>query len=77
MSKQPRKNTILRAKLVQKLVRKNYEPGRQDRGKSWVYKYVVYKQMPISERTFFRYLKMDVSGEREEKEDKNQLKLFE
>lgn len=77
MDKKPRKNTILRAKMIQQLVEENYEPGRQDRGKSWVYKYVVYKQMPISERTFFRYLKMDTTGGEDKKEDKNQLKLFE
>lgn len=50
--------TLERAKLVHDLTYRHYEVGRHDRCKLWVYRHVVSKAFPISERTFFRYLKM-------------------
>lgn len=56
------KNVCLRAKIVQEMVAQHYEQGRQDRCKLWVYRHVVYKVMPISERTFFRYLSTEINN---------------
>lgn len=58
MSK-PSNNTLLRAKMVQDLTAQHYEPGRHDRCKRWVFKHVVIKVYPMSERTFFRLLHMN------------------
>jgi hypothetical protein len=70
---------LLRARMVQDMTAKHYEAGRQDRCKRWVYMHIVSKALPMSERTFFRYLAMDISGLEEpaqRQEDKRQLKLF-
>jgi hypothetical protein len=74
-----RKNMIHRAKLVQDMTAEHYEPGRHDRCKKWVFLHIVSKVYPMSERTFFRYLAMDISDLEEpsqRQEDKRQLKLF-
>lgn len=73
-----RKNMLLRAKMVQDLTAEHYEAGRHDRCKRWVFKHIVSKVYPMSERTFFRYLSIDVSEENigKKTEDKRQLKLF-
>lgn len=78
MTKKSHKNVVLRAKKVQELTSLHYEPGRQDRCKRWVFRNIVSKAYPISERTFYRYLSMDASGgeTQEKQEDKNQMKLF-
>ena len=52
-------NVKRRSEIVRRLVEDNYEPGRQDRCKSWVYRHIVRKSYPMSERTFWRYLKED------------------
>jgi hypothetical protein len=49
---------VERALIVKGIVDRYYESGRQDRNLSWVYRNVVRKQIPISYRTFFRYLKI-------------------
>lgn len=49
-------STKKRAAEVQRLVDENYEEGRQDRCKLWVYRHIVKPQYGISERTFFRCL---------------------
>lgn len=68
---------LLRAKMVQELTAQHYEAGRHDRCKRWVFRHVVSKTYPMSERTFFRYLSLDTEGGlNNKKEDKNQLKLF-
>ena len=67
-------NTQKRAKLVQELVNEHYEPGRQDRCKLWVYRNIVSKIYPMSQRTFFRLLK--ITSDEKKEEDKRQLKLF-
>jgi hypothetical protein len=69
------KNTLATAMKVQRMVSEHYEPGRQDRCKLWVYRNIVYPEFPISDRTFFRYLKME-AGKKEVIKDKRQLDLF-
>lgn len=78
MSQGSRKNMLLRAKMVQDLTAEHYEAGRHDRCKRWVFRHIVSKVYPMSERTFFRYLSIDVNdeGSAARKEDKNQLTLF-
>jgi hypothetical protein len=71
----PTQNTVKKAKLIQELVARNYEPGRQDRCLSWVYRNVIVKQYPMSQRTFFRYWRIKPPTETPA-DDKNQLKLF-
>lgn len=68
-------NTRKKAVLVQELVRKHYEAGRQDKCLRWVYRNYVAKQIPMCERTFWRYVGMKLEPEKKN-EDKNQLKLF-
>ncbi len=52
------KNTIHRAIKVAEIVNEHYEPERLDRCKLWVYRNYVNKIYPMSERTFFRMLKI-------------------
>ena len=81
MSK-PLNNTMLRARKVQELTAQHYEPGRHDRCKRWVFKHVVFKVYPMSERTFFRLLSMDTNaadapeGEKVAEFERRQMKLF-
>lgn len=70
-------NTRKKAMLVQELVRKYYEPGRQDRCMLWVYRHYVNKIYPMSVATFYRYMNMKVEEDKkEDEEDKKQLKLW-
>lgn len=59
------RNTMEKARKIQELTAQHYEPGRQDRCKLWVYRNIVNKIYPMSDRTFFRYLAIDVKGENE------------
>jgi hypothetical protein len=68
------KNTIEKQRLVRELVAQHYEPGRQDRCKRWVYRNVVKRTYPMSERTFYRY--MGSLGGGEEERHHAQLSLF-
>lgn len=62
---------------VRTLVELHYEPGRQDRNRRWVFRNVVVKTYPMSERTFWRYMTLTREKMQEENEtDSNQLKLF-
>jgi hypothetical protein len=61
-------NVLLRAKLVAEMVNQNYQEGRHDRCKLWVYRHIVYPQMPISQRTFSYYLKIAKEQEQITKE---------
>jgi hypothetical protein len=56
------KNTIEKARLLQEIVKKYYEPGRQDRCKRWIYRNISSKQYPMHESTFFRLLGIDTSS---------------
>lgn len=52
------KNTIERALLVQALVDEHYEPGRQDRCKTWIWRNVVRHEYPMSLVTYYRLLSL-------------------
>lgn len=70
-------NTLKRALLIRSLVEQYYEPGRQDRNRSWVFRNVIVKIYPISERTFWRYMSLTREKMNEQEPlDGNQLKLF-
>lgn len=69
-------NTVLRAKKVQELTAQHYEPGRHDRCKKWVYRNVIVKIYPMSERTFFRLLSTKVDESEDVIDDPRQSKLF-
>ena len=68
------KSTESRAAKIRAIVEANYEPGRQDRCKKWVYRNLVAKEFGISEPTFWRYL--SAGKEKVPKVDPRQLKLF-
>ena len=68
-------STRKKAKMVQQLVEAHYEEGRQDRCKRWIYRNYVQKLMPMSERTFWRYMGMQVEENRKET-DERQLRLW-
>lgn len=71
------KSTLASALAVQEIVEQHYEPGRHDRCKRWVYRNFVRKKFRISERTFFRYLKITPQTPAQaDPEDKRQLSLF-
>lgn len=67
------KSTQKRAAEIQRLVDENYEEGRQDRCKLWVFRHIVRPQYGISERTFFRCL---ARKENNEPSEAVQLYLF-
>ena len=71
------KSTRKKAELIQKMVADNYLPERHDRCKLWVYRNHIRNTIPMSERTFWRYVNMKVEVPEEKEEDKRQLKLFE
>ena len=60
-------NTLEKARKVRELVDRHYEAGRQDRCKLWVLRNVINKTYPMSERTFFRYIKMQAKEEGKKK----------
>jgi hypothetical protein len=75
-----RKNMLKRARIVQEIVRDNYEPGNQSKCKSQVYRKYICNKVPMCERTFWEMLSMDVEAlekERGKDEDPRQLRLFE
>ncbi|HOI31203.1 MAG: hypothetical protein PHG67_06055 [Bacteroidales bacterium] len=70
-------NTKRKAEKVRQLVEQHYEPGRQDRNKRWVFRNVVVKIYPMSERNFWRYMTLTKPRKTvSETEDPSQLKLF-
>lgn len=56
-------NYLRRVKAVQELVEQYYEAGRLDRCYSEVWRRWVYPQYPMSQRTFYRLLKVDLAVE--------------
>lgn len=65
-------NVKRRSEIVRQLVADNYEEGRQDRCKRWVYRHIVRKSYPMSERTFWRYLR---ENDKPYSDDSRQMKL--
>jgi len=68
-------STRMSAERVKLMLKKEFEPGRQDKCKLAVFRNVISKQTGISERTFWRYLN-EIEAEAKQEEDPNQLKLF-
>lgn len=66
-------NAKKRAEIVKRIVDANYEPGRQDRCKLWVFRNIVSKELPIGERTFWRYIGEDTDNKHED--DPRQRKI--
>ncbi|MDR2652800.1 MAG: hypothetical protein LBC68_10910 [Prevotellaceae bacterium] len=52
------KNAIERAIIVRQIVEQYYEAGNQAKSKIQIYRNVIRKLYPISESTFWRYLKI-------------------
>jgi len=50
------KSTLKRAQQIAQIVQEYYEPGRQDRSKTWVYRTKIRPLFGICQRTFFYYL---------------------
>lgn len=57
MSNKLHDNTRKMALMVQEIVDANYEAGRQDRSKEWVYRAIVRHIYPMSRSTFYRHLR--------------------
>lgn len=53
-----REVTKEKAMLVKAIVDEHYERGRQDRSKAWVFRTRVIKTYPMTERSFWRLLKI-------------------
>lgn len=51
-------STKEKSKVVQAIVKQHYEPERQDRCKLWVYRTQIKKMYQISERTFWRLMRI-------------------
>ena len=66
------KSTAKKSQIIRRIVQENYEPGRQDRCKLWVYRNKIRPILGISERTFFRMLKVEDTT----KTDINEPTLF-
>lgn len=71
-------NTILRMRHVCKIVNEHYEAGNYAKSYYKVWKNYVYPVYPMCYRTLLKYVStpLGVEEQKEEKEDKLQLKLF-
>ncbi len=73
-----KENLLKRIELVQRIVEENYEEGRQDKCKLQAYRNNVMPVYPMSERTFWRYMGIDLKDKKQKPEDDpRQMKLFE
>lgn len=70
-----RLNAAKRAMIIQNIVAERFEPGNQSKSRSQVFRQYVSKYYPMSERTFWFYMGMDVKKEFE-KARYGQLELF-
>ena len=59
-------NLIMRVLIVQRIVDENYEPENQRKCKRQVFKRYIKPNYPMSERTFWRYMAVDVENELKE-----------
>ena len=62
-----RENLLKRIENVQRIVDDNYEPGNHSKCKLQAYRNKVMSIYPMSERTFWRYMKINVAQERKKK----------
>jgi hypothetical protein len=67
------KNLLKRIEKVHRIVEENYEVGNQSKCKLQVYRKNVNDIYPMSERTFWRYMKKDEN--KKNNADPRQLKL--
>lgn len=67
-------NAIKRAKIVQEMTMKLYEPGNQSRSKAQAFRQQVNALYPMGERTFWRYMSMDTEKEMQNVQN-GQMKL--
>ena len=58
-----RLNVIKRAMIVQNIVAEHFEPGNQSKSKAQAYRQHINKVIPMGERTFWRYMGMNVKEE--------------
>jgi hypothetical protein len=58
-------NTLRRVKEVQDIVNENYEPGRHDKSMRRIYRTIIVPKIPISERTFERYMVINLEDYKE------------
>jgi len=63
-----KENLLMRIENVQRIVKEHYEPGNQSKCKLQVYRKHVFPIHPMSERTFWSYMRTDVNAERGEKQ---------
>lgn len=72
-------STARRIQIVKSLMRDRYEPGRQDRNKTFVFRTEVFPLLGISKRTFSRYINTtddSVKDALRPKDDPRQGSLF-
>lgn len=70
-----RLNVIKRAMIVQNIVAEHFEPGNQSKSKAQAYRQHISKLIPMGERTFWRYMGMNVKEEMRNAQH-GQLSLF-
>lgn len=58
------RNVLKRIEIVQNIVKENYEPGNQARSQVQVLRNVLIDIYPMSERTFRRYMKINIKEEK-------------
>ena len=55
------KNTLKRAAIIQGIISENYERENLSKCKAQIFRNIIHKQYPMSERTFRRYLSIDTN----------------
>lgn len=72
-----KENLLKRVENVQRIVEENYEPGNQSKCKLQAFRKHVLDIYPMSERTFWRYMGIDLSKKKmKPQDDPRQMKLF-
>ena len=71
-----RLNVIKRVMIVQNIVAEHFEPGNQSKSKAQAYRKYISRIYPMGERTFWRYMGMNVKEEMRNAQH-GQLTLFE
>jgi|GEM_PF-6497252 len=62
-SESRRLNVIKRAMIIQNTVAEHFEPGNQSKSRSQAYRQHINKLYPMGERTFWRYMSINVKEE--------------
>lgn len=71
-----KKGYNIRARTIQEITEKHYEPENQAKCYRQVWRKHIYPLLGIGYRSYLRYLKVETEPEQKE-EDERQLKLFE